>query len=131
MNVRLLGATALMACALASCSTIKSLEAGASALAGTTVSAKSVVIAINAANAVEGTATNYKNAPLCTSGQTFLKNGCSNQTVINALTPAVNTLVSAKKALLAAGTSATPGQLSALNAAKAVLQGVLSNGGIS
>lgn len=81
MKKFLLAATAALA--LVGCQTVEALR-------GVTVTPTQVYIAANAFDALEATATNYVKLPLCTAGQTFVKNGCSSRSAIVRLSELVH-----------------------------------------
>ena len=116
MKLRTLGCAALMACALASCSTIKALESAS-------VSQKSVAAAVQAFDGVETTATNYLNLPTCATGQSTASNACKKTAVVPTLVKDIRAGRAARDSLWAASkaNSSSTGLTAAYNAVMAAV----------
>lgn len=118
-----------VAAALAGCA---QLQTAWNAITGATVTPESVVIASNAFDAVEGTATNYLKLPPCGAGAPVL---CRSSAAAAAIVPAIRSGRAARTQLEAAVNSggATPiptSPFSVLTGATQTLQAIFANYGI-
>lgn len=64
-HILALGLLCALAAPIGGCSTVKTIQEGWGAITGATVSPKAIIVAANAFNAAEATATNYLKLPRC------------------------------------------------------------------
>lgn len=105
-NLLRAGAMALALSSLGGCAALQNLENAVSTLGGQTVTPEAVIVAGNAFDGVEATATNYLKLPPCAAGGPTI---CRTQAGVNAIVPAIRAGRSARSQL-EADIAANPGQ---------------------
>lgn len=102
MKLRALAAAALMALALASCSTINKI-------AGITVDQRTVSVAVQAFDAAKVTGTNYLRLPTCTADQDSLKDACKKASTARTIITDIRAGTAARDSLWTASKGSTDG----------------------